>query len=107
MSRNTGIDAGYRSGSPPGPWIRQENPRERKDKKDIKEKEKDSKEREKKDLKEKKDGKEKKDVGKGRDVRRDSGRDVRKGQPPPTSVLHGYKYPIQKPKSILKQRTEP
>jgi hypothetical protein len=105
MSRNVGIDARYRSGSPPGPWIRKENLRERKDKKDIREKEKDSKEREKKDLKEKRDGKEKKDVGKEKDVRKDSGREVKKAPPLPTSVLHGYKYPIPQPKSILKQRT--
>jgi hypothetical protein len=32
-------------------------------------------------------------------------REGRKGQPPPSSVLHGYKYASQHPKSILK-RTE-
>ena len=35
------------------------------------------------------------------------GREVRKGQAPPTSVLRGHKYPIPQPKSILKRRTEP
>lgn len=32
-------------------------------------------------------------------------REGRKGQPPPSSILHGYKYANQHPKSILK-RTE-
>lgn len=94
MNWNTEWDDGYRIGSPPGPWIRKDNHRERKDE-DIKEK-----------GKEKKDRKEKKDDGKERDDRMDSARKVRKGQPPPTSALRGHKYPIPKPKSILKQRTD-
>jgi hypothetical protein len=94
MNWNTEWDDGCRTGSPPGPWIRKDNHREMNEK-GIKEK-----------GKEKKDRKEKKDDGKERDDRMDSGREVRKGQPPPTSALRGYKYPIPKPKSILKQRTD-
>lgn len=88
MDWNTEWDDGCRIGSPPGPWIRKDNHRERNGK-GIKEK-----------------GKEKKDDGKERDDRMDSGREVRKGQPSPTSALRGHKYPIPKPKSILKQRTD-
>lgn len=103
MSWNAGRDDGYQIGSPPGPWIRRENLRERKDKNDVREKGKDSKNSEKKDLKEEKGGKETKGAGKEMEV----GREARKGQAPPTSVLRGHKYPIPQPKSILKRRTEP
>src|SRR5437762_10081733 len=55
MSRNTERDVSYHSGSPPGPWIRNEIFRERedgKDKKDVKTEKKESKET-KKDKREK------------------------------------------------------
>jgi hypothetical protein len=107
-----GKDVSYRVGSPPGPWTRKENVREKERKEGGKEKERKepSKERDVrrdtvKDREVKKEGmREVKKEG-IRDVRKESVREVRKGQPPPTAVLHGYKYPIQQPKSILK-RTE-
>jgi len=102
MSRNTERDVSYRSCSPPGPWIRNQIFRERKDgkdKKDVKTEKKESKET-------KKDKREKKDIGDERDVRRNSAKEVRKNQSPPTSLLPGYKYPSQLPKSILTQRIE-
>jgi hypothetical protein len=85
----------YRAGSPPAQWTRREPPRER-EKRDA------AKERERKDPIKVKEPK--KDTGKEREVMRKEGlREIRKGLPPPTSVLHGYKYPIQHPKSILKR----
>lgn len=103
FSWNAARDDGYQIGSPPGPWIRRENLREWKDKNDVREKLKDSKKSEKKNLKEEKGGKETKGAGKEMEV----AKEARKGQAPPTSALHGRKYPIPQPKSILKRRTEP
>jgi hypothetical protein len=107
-SRNIGMESGYRSTSPPGPWSKRENLRKdpRKDKKEAQ-----------KEKKEKKETKERgKDMGKEKgthrefvkekDLRGDSGRETRKGQSHPTSALRGYKYPLpQQPRPILK-RTE-
>lgn len=102
FSWNAGRDDGYQIGSPPGPWIRKENIGEWKDKNDVRERVKDSKKSEKKNLKEEKGGKETKGAGKEMEFEKET----RKGQAP-TSVLHGRKYPIPQPKSILKRRTEP
>ena len=66
--------------------------------------------REKKERKERerKEDKEERNERKEKEGRRETismGREVRKGQAPPMAVLHGYKYPVGQPKSILK-RTE-
>ena len=98
MSRNTGREMGkeYYRNTTPASWGGGAGRKDRWDRKERKE----AKEREKEErLKEKNGG-----GGGGDGARKDSGgREVRKGQPPPMSVLHGYKYPVGQPKSILKR----
>jgi hypothetical protein len=103
MGWNPGCDGNGKEGrqtggSLPAPWMRKNGVRE--ERKDFREKDrKDIKERDRKDVHDK----EMEDVAK--EMEEKPPRELRRGHPPPMAMLHGYKYPIQQPKSILK-RTE-
>jgi hypothetical protein len=93
MSRNTGremMGKEHRNTAPAGDgwgWRREKKERKERERKEDKEERNEKKEKE------------------GRRETISMGREVRKGQAPPMAVLHGYKYPVGQPKSILK-RTE-
>ena len=85
-------------GGPGGLWSRRGIARE-KDGRDT------SRDKARKDDGKEGDRKEKERWDKDAQGRKEPLKEIRKGLPPPTAVLHGYKHPVRQPKSILK-RTE-